>query len=64
MTDHAPAPRRNSSGLARDIEILEILGSAEAVTGGGLGVSRVAQITGRDKAVVSRSLTTLADAGL
>lgn len=64
MADHTTAPRRNSSGLARDVEILELLGSAEAVSGGGLGVSRVAQITGRDKAVVSRSLATLADAGI
>jgi DNA-binding IclR family transcriptional regulator len=57
------APRRNSSGLTRDIEILELLGSAEAADGG-LGVVRVAERTGRDKAVVSRSLATLAEAGL
>src|SRR5690606_19431262 len=56
-------PRRNASGLSRDIEILEALGSAEAAHGG-LGVVRVAQLTGRDKAVVSRSLATLAEAGL
>ncbi|AGW42096.1 IclR family transcriptional regulator [Leifsonia xyli subsp. cynodontis DSM 46306] len=56
-------PRRNSSGLTRDIEILELLGSAEAGEAG-LGVVRVAQLTGRDKAVISRSLATLADAGL
>lgn len=58
------APRRNASGLSRDIEILEILGGAEAVELGGLGVLRVSQLTGRDKAVISRSLATLADAGL
>jgi DNA-binding IclR family transcriptional regulator len=55
-------PRRNSSGLARDIEILELLGGAEAMRSGGLGVVRIAQLTGRDKAVVSRALATLADA--
>ncbi len=57
-------PRRNSSGLARDIEILELLGGPEAMKNRGLGVVRVSQLTGRDKAVVSRSLATLADAGL
>lgn len=55
-------PRRNSSGLARDIEILELLGGAEAMRSGGLGVIQIAQLTGRDKAVVSRTLATLADA--
>jgi DNA-binding IclR family transcriptional regulator len=58
------APRRNSSGLIRDIEILEILAGEEAASAGGLGVARVAQIAGRDKAVVSRSLATLAEACL
>ncbi|WGD37533.1 IclR family transcriptional regulator [Lysinibacter sp. HNR] len=57
-------PRRNASGLARDIEILELLGGAEAAESGGLGVVRLAHMTGRDKAVISRSLATLADAGL
>ena len=59
-----PIPRRNSSGLRRDLELLEILGSPEAVAGGGLGVNKVAEITGRDKAQVSRTLATLAEAGL
>lgn len=54
--------RRNSSGLARDIEILEVLGVGKAAEG--LGVSQVAQAIGRDKAVVSRALSTLAEAGL
>jgi len=56
--------RRNSAGLARDIEVLEVLGRPEAVEAGGLGVVRIASLTGRDKAVVSRTLATLADAGL
>lgn len=64
MTDAERAPRRNSSGLARDVEILEILGGAEADRGNGLGVMRIAQLTGRDKAIISRSLATLSDAGL
>ncbi|MDQ0726127.1 IclR family transcriptional regulator [Microbacterium sp. W4I20] len=62
--DSTPSPRRNSSGLSRDIEILELLGSEDSLRSGGLGVSQVAQLTGRDKAVVSRTLATLAEAGL
>jgi len=64
MTPTSAAPRRNSSGLARDIEILELLGGEDALRAGGLGVSQVAQATGRDKAVVSRTLATLAESGL
>lgn len=56
--------RRNSSGLRRDLELLEILGSPEAVAASGLGVSKVAEIARRDKAQVSRTLATLAEAGL
>lgn len=54
--------RRNASGLARDLRILELL--AEADTPEGLGVVRVANALGRDKATVSRALSTLADAGI
>jgi DNA-binding IclR family transcriptional regulator len=60
----ATAPRRNSAGLRRDLELLEILGSPEAETSGGLGVVRVAELAGRDKGAVSRTLATLADSGL
>lgn len=56
--------RRNSSGLTRDLELLEVLSSEEAARAGGLGVVRVAELAGRDKAVVSRSLATLAEVGL
>ena len=58
------APRRNSAGLRRDLELLEILGSPESESAGGLGVVRVAELAGRDKGGVSRTLATLADAGL
>ena len=58
------APRRNSAGLRRDLELLEILGLPEAVSGNGLGVVRIADLSGRDKGQVSRTLATLADAGL
>ncbi|HET7397065.1 MAG TPA: IclR family transcriptional regulator [Intrasporangium sp.] len=64
-SQHKPtASRRNTSGLARDIEVLEALGLPEAVQAGGLGVVRIAEITGREKTVISRTLATLADAGV
>ncbi|WP_375002977.1 IclR family transcriptional regulator [Aeromicrobium sp. CTD01-1L150] len=56
-----PSSRRNSSGLARDVEILDLLAEAGEQ---GLGVVRIAQLLGRDKAAMSRALATLADAGL
>jgi DNA-binding IclR family transcriptional regulator len=62
---HRGAPRRNSAGLRRDLELLEILARDEArTTPGGLGVVRIAELVGRDKGQVSRTLATLAEAGL
>lgn len=55
---------RNSSGLARDIEYLELLAGGRSGRAGGFGVSELAQLTGRSKSVVSRALNTLLDAGL
>jgi len=55
--------RTYGSGLIRDVELLEVLAKPEA-RAGGLGVSRIAELAGRDKAQVSRALATLADAGL
>ena len=58
--------RRNRSGLVRDIELLELLAD-EDVEGGrlaGMGVRELAAASGRDKAVVSRTMATLAEAGL
>ncbi|WP_440708045.1 IclR family transcriptional regulator [Herbiconiux sp. YIM B11900] len=60
----SPPPRRNSAGLKRDLEILELLGSPESEQNGGLGVVRLAELVDRDKGQVSRTLATLADAGL
>ncbi|TQO18538.1 IclR family transcriptional regulator [Rhodoglobus vestalii] len=59
-----PVKRRNSSGLRRDLELLEALSTQEAVSAQGLGVVRLAEISNRDKGQVSRTLATLADAGL
>lgn len=55
--------RKNRAGLVRDLEILEVLGSLESQASAGLGVSRVAELAGRDKGQVSRTLATLLDAG-
>ncbi|WLQ07752.1 IclR family transcriptional regulator [Arthrobacter oryzae] len=54
----------NSTGLARDIRLLELLASDRAARTNGLGVTELANLTGRSKAVVSRALATLAEAGL
>lgn len=59
----ARSPRLNTSGLRRDLELLEVLAAPEAMRSGGLGVSRVAEITGRDKGQISRTLATLAETG-
>ncbi|WP_241981919.1 hypothetical protein [Cryobacterium ruanii] len=58
------APLRNAAGLRRDLELPEILGSPKADSAGGLGVLRLAQLAGRDKGLVSRTLATLAAVGL
>jgi DNA-binding IclR family transcriptional regulator len=60
----ANSARLNSSGLRRDIEVLDLLSGPETLASGGLGVLRIAELTGRDKAVISRALATLADAGI
>ncbi len=54
----------NSTGLSRDIRLLELLASDNAARSNGLGVTELAKLTARSKAVVSRALATLAEAGL
>lgn len=58
-----PPTRRNAAGLRRDLEVLEALGSHTSIKEHGLGVNKVAELTGRDKGQISRTLSTLADAG-
>jgi DNA-binding IclR family transcriptional regulator len=58
-----PTPRRHNGGLIRDLEVLEVLASAEAFTQSGLGVQRIAELANRDKGQVSRVLATLAQSG-
>src|SRR5680860_1175532 len=50
--------------VSRAAAALVALGSPESVEGHGLGVVRLAQLTGGDKGQVSRLLTTLAEQGL
>ncbi|GAB2557106.1 IclR family transcriptional regulator [Leucobacter ruminantium] len=60
----AAAGRKNSAGLGRDIELLELLAGEASARAGGMGVTELARLTGRSKTVVSRALSTLAAAGL
>lgn len=53
-----------SAGLHRDIELLDALAAAEATSGGGLGVRRLAERTGRQQSQVSRAMTALCEEGL
>ena len=63
MAEAKPNQRRNAAGLSRDLDVLEVLGTPEALRSHGLGVNRVAELTARDKGQISRTLATLADAG-
>jgi DNA-binding IclR family transcriptional regulator len=63
MAETKPVQRRNAAGLSRDLDVLEVLGTPEALKNQGLGVNRVAELTARDKGQISRTLATLADAG-
>jgi Transcriptional regulator len=53
-----------TSGLIRDFDVLELLGTEEAYEQGGLGVQAIAEQTGRDKAQISRVCKTLHEGGL
>ena len=53
-----------SDGVSRSAATLIALGSDEALEAGGLGVVRIAEMTGGDKGQVSRLLKTLGEHGL
>lgn len=53
----------STSSLAKGLALLTVLGSDEAVTGGGLSVMRIAALARREKSQVSRVLRVLADTG-
>jgi DNA-binding IclR family transcriptional regulator len=54
----------HSSGLVRDLEVLELLGTDASWQDGGMGVQEIATRLGRDKGQVSRVCHTLASTGL
>lgn len=54
----------HTSGLVRDLDVLELLGSEEVFDQGGLGVAEISHETGRDKGQISRVCKTLHDVGL
>jgi IclR family KDG regulon transcriptional repressor len=51
------------ANLRRELAILTVLGGEEAVEDKGLGVVRIADLIGREKSQVSRTLKTLAESG-
>lgn len=54
----------HTSGLTRDLEVLELLGSDSSWEQGGLGVQEISARLGRDKGQVSRVCQTLSATGL
>jgi len=52
-----------ATALRRGLAILFALAGEEAAVGGGLGVTRIAQLVGREKSQVSRSLKVLGECG-
>ena len=59
---HIMAERGTS--LRRGLEVLQVLGSDVALSEGGLGVTRIAALTGHEKSLISRALQVLMDYGL
>lgn len=55
---------QHTSGLARDLEVLELLGTDFAWRRGGLGVQQIAVLLRRDKGQISRVCATLLGTGL
>jgi IclR family KDG regulon transcriptional repressor len=55
--------RVKETNLRRELAILMVLGGEEAVEDGGLGVVRIADLIGREKSQVSRTLKVLAESG-
>ena len=54
----------HTSGLARDLEVLELLGSEAAWQEGGFGVQQISEKLQRDKGQISRVCQTLHKVGL
>ncbi|WP_245975852.1 IclR family transcriptional regulator [Amycolatopsis palatopharyngis] len=58
------ATRVNAAGLRRDLEILDVLAHGPSGRGGPMGVTKVAELVGREKSQVSRALSSMAEEGL
>jgi IclR family KDG regulon transcriptional repressor len=58
------SPGDRETSIRRSLEVLLSLGSEPAIESGGLGVTRIADLLGREKSQVSRTLKTLASFGL
>src|SRR5215472_10758427 len=58
----APLATAASAGLRRDLEILDLLADPQIRTG--LGVSRIAEMLGREKSQISRALKALEAEGM
>ena len=59
----APMPTQDATGLRRGLAIVEVLAEHAATDGAPLGVVRIAELVGREKSQVSRTLRTLAETG-
>ncbi len=59
----APMPIQDATGLRRGLAIVEVLAEHAATGGEPLGVVRIAELVGREKSQVSRTLRTLAETG-
>jgi DNA-binding IclR family transcriptional regulator len=57
-------PTDRETSIRRGIEVLLSLGSDEALKDGGMGVTRISEMLGREKSQVSRALKALAEYGL
>jgi IclR family KDG regulon transcriptional repressor len=57
------SPERDTS-IRRGLDVLTCLGSDEAIGLGGLGVTRISELIGKEKSQVSRSLKILAEYGM
>jgi DNA-binding IclR family transcriptional regulator len=64
LVSPALAAGDRETSIRRSLEVLLSLGSEAAIESGGLGVTRIADLLGREKSQVSRTLKTLASFGL
>lgn len=60
---YAVVMARHTSGLSRDLEVLDLLGSDFAWSQGGLGVQQISHTLNRDKGQISRVCHTLVGTG-